>query len=333
MATFEEANDKIQQLNKTTSTYKILNAMLNFDDHKYEGDAAEFEGFIQTRQVVMNHILESKDLEQLSQLYDDYFLLPMRLRDLNTYFDDGQEIYGELDKGEQELWEFEAKVRQRDGNRCVLTGYSDTIPQSNVKRPFNVAHFIPPLLIRDSQSRITVEKFILLLCPWLPRDFFENLDVCENTILLNKGAHHFFGAFEWFVTMDTGIDGNITFRAMQVEENGLLGENNTGRSVIQEFKSRDGIWMNIPITVSSYNQPLFIGDSHPQPGLVYLKLHEMLARIFKMRGHAKYYEIDSDDEYEPVDGRDLIKELCKNQQDSTKTLVAPVSEPFHCSEI
>ena len=38
--------------------------------------------------------------------------------------------------------------------------------------------------------------------------------------------------------------------------------------------------VNIPITVSSYNQPLFIGDSHPQPGFIYVKLHEMLARYY-----------------------------------------------------
>ena len=48
--------------------------------------------------------------------------------------------------------------------------------------------------------------------------------------------------------------------------------------------------------LSSYNQPLFIGKSHPQPGEIYVRLHEMMARIFKMRGQAGYYEYDSDSE-------------------------------------
>ena len=314
MATFEEANDKIQQLNKTTSTYKILNAMLNFDD-------AQYEGFLQTKQVVADHILNCENLEELSQLYDDCFLMPMRARDFNTFYDDGQEIYGEIFEGEQELWEFDAKVRERDGNRCVLTGGVDVFEfQSNTRNGHQVAHFIPQSLLddkKDSQNRknakINVRTFILALCPWLPLDFFENLDVCENALFLNTTAHSHFGAFNWFVTMETGIDGSTIYRAMQVEENGLLKKPNLGRFI---YNGEDLIGIS-----NSYNQPLFIGDSHPQPGFIYVKLHEMLARIFEMRGQAGYYEIDSDDEYEPVDGSDLIDKLSKHKQDSTKTLV------------
>ena len=187
---------------------------------------------------------------------------------------------------------FESKVRERDGNKCVLTGEADSTSLTKTKRSFQVAHFIPHSLLdekKDSDERKTAKRgirgFILRLCPWLPPDFFENLDVCENGILLSSDAHNIFGAFDWFVTMETGIDGKTIYKAMQVEENGLLKERFTGR----EFELENSGFMR----VSSYNQPLFIGDSHPQPGFIYVKLHEMLARIFKMRGQAGYYEQDS----------------------------------------
>ena len=276
--------------------------MLNFD-------GGQFEGFLQTRQVVADHILNCENLEELSQLYDDCFLMPMRARDFNTYFDDGQEIYGEIFEGQQELWEFDAKVRERDGNRCVLTGEVDVFAfQSNTRNGHQVAHFIPQSLLNDKKdsdekvtSKTSIQSFVLALCPWLPPDFFENLDVCENAILLKYQAHRHFGAFDWFVTMETEIDGNTIYRAMQMEENGLLKKPNLGRFI---YNGEDLIGIS-----TSYNQPLFIGDSHPQPGLIYVKLHEMLARIFKMRGEAGYYEIDSDDEYVPVDGSNLIDKL------------------------
>jgi hypothetical protein len=41
------ANARIQELNKETSCYKILNAMLN------SCNGTEFEGFLQTKQVVI----------------------------------------------------------------------------------------------------------------------------------------------------------------------------------------------------------------------------------------------------------------------------------------
>jgi hypothetical protein len=65
--------------------------------------------------------------------------------------------------------------------------------------------------------------------------------------------------------------------------------------------------------------------TYPQPGFIYVKLHEMLARIFKMRRQAEYYEIDSDDEYEPVDRSNFTDKLSRNQQHSTKTLVINIA--------
>ena len=217
---------------------------------------------------------------------------------------------------------FKSKVRERDGNKCVLTGEADLFEfQANTRNGHQVAHFIPQSLLdakKDSEERKNAKReiraFILRLCPWLPADFFENLDVCENAVFLNSTAHSHFGAFNWFVTMETGVDGKIIYKAMQVEENGLLNSQNTERVLtVHEIAGR-----RIKETISSYNQPLFIGDAHPQPGFIYVKLHEILARIFKMRGQAGYYELDSDDEYDPVR---CTEKLFKYKQDSSKTLI------------
>jgi hypothetical protein len=101
--------------------------------------------------------------------------------------------------------------------------------------------------------------------------------------------------------MEPGPDGTTVYKAMQVEENGLLKCSNTGRFV---YKDDETIVLN-----SSYNQPLFIGNAHPQPGEMYVRLHELMARIFKMRGQAGYYQIDSDDEYEPVYNAEFISKI------------------------
>jgi hypothetical protein len=162
---------------------------------------------------------------------------------------------------------------------------------------------------------MTIRIFIRRLCPWLPHDLFKNLDVCENAILLNYQAHRMFGAFEWFVTLANGSDGNIIYRAMQVEDNGLLKERMTGRTPATIVNGE-------VVFSSSYSQPLFIGNSHPQPGEMYVRLHELLARIFKMRGQANYYEIDSDDEYEPVDNSEIMDKLANQRQDSSQNLAS-----------
>ena len=39
-----------------------------------------------------------------------------------------------------------------------------------------------------------------------------------------------------------------------------------------------------------------------------------------MRGQAKYYEIDSDDEYNPVDNSEIIDKIANQRQDSSQTL-------------
>ena len=310
------ANDKIQGIANDSTCYKILNAMLNgFDD-------SQFPGYRETKQTIINDILISKDLQELSQLYDDSFLVPMRARGGASQRIQNQEN-SDSDSSSFKSNAFESKVRERDNNKCVLTGEGDSINQSTTTNGHQVAHFIPQSLLDDRKdtddrkiAKTTIRIFIRRLCPWLPNDFFKNLDVCENAIFLNYQAHRMFGAFEWFVTMENGSDGNIIYRAMQVEDNGLLKEWNTGRKVLLSPSGFD--------LVSSFNQPLFIGNSHPQPGEIYVRLHELLARIFKMRGQATYYEIDSDDEYEPVDNSEIMDKLANQRNDSSQTLASVI---------
>jgi hypothetical protein len=307
-----EANARIQELNKETTCYKILNAMLN------SCNGTEFDGFLQTKQKVIEDILSSTDLEELSGLYDDCFLMPMRAsggrprsRTSSATERVQNQDNGDSDSSSLKSNAFKSKVRERDENRCVLTG---TPSPSNGHQ---VAHFIPQSLLdnkSDSEERKIAKRdirgYILRLCPWLPLDFFQNLDVCENGILLNYEAHRLFGSFDWYVTMETSIDGKNIYKAMEVEENGLLKEWNTGRRISLSSGGFD--------LISSYNQPLFIGDSHPQPGFIYVKLHELLARIFNMRGQSDYYEMDSDDEYDPIQ---CTEKLVKYKQNSSKTLI------------
>ena len=72
---------------------------------------------------------------------------------------------------------------------------------------------------------MSTRNYVGRLCPWLPYNFFETLDVCENAMLLEPTlAHPSFGSFEWFVVMETDADGNTIYKAMQVEENDLLSQ-------------------------------------------------------------------------------------------------------------
>jgi hypothetical protein len=203
-----QANDKIQLLNKDSSCFKILNAMLNCH--------SEYEGFLQTKQVVMDDILNSEDLEELSQLYDDCFFMPMRARggrprSRPSSATERVQNQGNSDSDSSSYKSnvFKAQVRERDRNRCVLTGANNNIDNPITTNGHQVAHFIPQSLLddrKDSEDRLVAKRkirgFISRLCPWLPTDFFENLDVCENAILLNMIAHRYFGAFDWFVTME-----------------------------------------------------------------------------------------------------------------------------------
>jgi hypothetical protein len=208
-------------------------------------------------------------------------------------------------------------INHRDENKCVLTGETDQLAQTKSTRGFQVAHFVPQSLLdekKDSSERIErkscIRSFILRLCSWLPNDFFDNIDVCDNGMLLNYEAHRLQEAFEWFVVMETGADGSTIYKAMQVEDNGLLKEWTTGRKVSLATGGFD--------LTSSYNQPMFIGNGggHPKPAEIYVRLHELLARIFKMRGQAGYYQYDSDDEECEVD---MVKHTYL-RQDTYQTL-------------
>ena len=103
----------------------------------------------------------------------------------------------------------------------------------------------------------------------------------------------------------------IVYKASQVEENGLLRQPNAGRFI---YSGNEIVGLR-----SSYNQPLFIGNTHPQPGESYVCLHELLARIFKMRGQAGYYEIDSDHEHEPVDNLQIMTKIAARQDSLNET--------------
>jgi len=143
-----------------------------------------------------------------------------------------------------------------------------------------------PKLIKTKRI---IKEFIMKICPWLPDDIFDRIDVCENAILLTQKAHSEFGAFKWFVVMDT-VDGKSVYKAMQVEEDGLLDHNWLCRWTALE----NGLYNKL----SSYNQTLFIGGMYPRPDQANVRFHEFLARIFHLRGHPEYYNYDSDDELE-----------------------------------
>ncbi|KAJ3313451.1 snoRNP complex protein nop56 [Boothiomyces sp. JEL0838] len=74
----EQAKEKLESLVKESSGYKILNAMLTCTlDSGYEG-------FAQTRQVVIQDILSSDNLEELALRYDNLFLKSFVLVELAT---------------------------------------------------------------------------------------------------------------------------------------------------------------------------------------------------------------------------------------------------------
>jgi hypothetical protein len=96
-------------------------------------NGTEFEGFLQTKQVVIEDILRSNDLEELSELYDDCFLMPMRAigarpcsRPTSATVRVQNQEYSDSDSSSLKSNIFKSKVRERDGNRCVLTGEPDS---------------------------------------------------------------------------------------------------------------------------------------------------------------------------------------------------------------
>jgi hypothetical protein len=190
---YEAANTKIQGLSKETNAYKILNAMLNgytcsrimftmmyFSSYKlltliiylmqrdmspYYNTGQHFQKFNETKQVIINDILFSADLEKLSEVYDDSFLVPMRATERVMQVRDSH-------SSSQKSNGFETKERERDNDRCVLTGETDILPcQPDTKNGHQVAHFIPQSLLddtKDGYERKAVKRdirgFILRLC-------------------------------------------------------------------------------------------------------------------------------------------------------------------------
>ena len=96
---------------------------------------------------------------------------------------------------------------------------------------------------------------------------------------------------------------------MQVEEDGLLKERACCRLSSGGAVYRNGVLGTLVTQTSTFNQELFIGNSHEQPGLLYIRFHEMMARIFHLREYAEYYDLDSDDDFDPRHGVELLQNL------------------------
>jgi HNH endonuclease len=218
---------KVERVYSTTP-FQILNGMLN------SLDITQYPKFQETVDVIVKDIMDSSDLKLLSEQYDDFFLVPMRGRPRSrsgSATERVQDQKNESGSSSNKSNGFKANVRNREDNKCALTNESDIRSSGKTWNGHQVAHFIPQSLLNErkdssntNERKILARSFILQLCPWLANDFFENIDVCENAMLLNSNAHICFGAFEWFVTMETGPDGNTIYRAMEIEETGLLKE-------------------------------------------------------------------------------------------------------------
>ncbi|KAJ3256055.1 snoRNP complex protein nop56 [Boothiomyces macroporosus] len=291
----EQAKEKLESLVKESSGYKILNAMLTCTLD------SDYEGFAQTRQVVINDILSSDNLEELALRYDNLFLMPMTAPERSNFIDrPWDSAYYEPLSWSSKYHQFNKDVRERDNDTCVLTGQPDEF--CGFKRGFEVTHFIPEIFsyrTRDNESTKTVvdllRSMVGHLCPWIPKNHFDDLDQCENAILLSLESNRFFRLFYWYIEMEKEGEKTI-YKAMQVEEDGLLEHNFTGRTQYLSVVI-DGVEHEAFSVESSHNQPLFIGDTHPQPSEINVRIHELVARILHSRGHASYYEYDSDEGY------------------------------------
>ena len=308
------AQERIDQFDRSTDTYKYLHAM-------YNGPTDDGGWFSATKAEVEKQIMKCEDLKDLETLALDYkygFVAPL--------IGDGSRCFVSSDGGSSDKQQSVAEstdirrassaeitptqrmntppkklifrnksvrklVLERDNDRCVLTGQSD-IKKNGKRRGHEVAHIIPhSVLNRDT----VVKSLIRSMAPWLPNEFYSKVDTCENAIVLNKYAHESFGKLNWFIVMDDPDDAaNTTYRAMQVVENGELEEQNLGRNPQTDD---DG---NTTCT-STYNQALYIGTgSHPRPAKEYIKLFELLARVVHMCGGAEAI-IDLFDDEEEVD--------------------------------
>lgn len=135
----QEANNLIDELNKESTEFKILKAMLNsFKENNSEP-------FKQTQSIIAKEIITTKDLQALAEEYHEYFLLPMWAKE-------------PVQKSSKSINELQTKVRERfwhltrDENKCALTGKSDLFNGSISLRRFQISHFIPPCLAANDQT-------------------------------------------------------------------------------------------------------------------------------------------------------------------------------------
>jgi len=122
------ANQRVQSLPHDQSAYQILNALLNSlanQDDPY---------FIQTREVIIQDIMNSTDLQALSEDYDNLFLVPMRAKSWRFHtgleYRSGSHV---KDASSLRIDEFEKLVKERynktlffnrrDGGRCFFTSH------------------------------------------------------------------------------------------------------------------------------------------------------------------------------------------------------------------
>ena len=281
---FDIAVRKVEAIiTSETTEYVILMAMLK---------GPEGEDFIMTRNVVVQQINESDDLEALALEYDNKFIKLFLSRGGGSNSTPESSNTGSVVSGGSSRRKgVPENVKERDINTCVLTGRTDS-------EYFEVAHIIPFSLANKLPE---IKKFISTLVPWMDDDFFSTIDTCENAIYLNSEAHILFGKFKWFITVDnleeTDPLQNV-YRASQVEDRGELNKINTGRFI--ELKG-------ITPETSSFGKELFIGSgvvdgkpNIPRPSKQFVKLHELLSRIIYIRGGAEECLYDSGEEFEDI---------------------------------
>jgi hypothetical protein len=70
----QDANEKVGTLPRHLTSFKILNALLNCLNQQ------TYQPFLQTQDIIAKEILACDDLQALAEEYDDYFLVPMRVK-------------------------------------------------------------------------------------------------------------------------------------------------------------------------------------------------------------------------------------------------------------
>ena len=72
MSNLKDAQSKIAAIPTNTSSFDILNGMLNFALKR------NYPNFIETQEIIAKDIMNSTDLNALAEYYDKNFLIPMR---------------------------------------------------------------------------------------------------------------------------------------------------------------------------------------------------------------------------------------------------------------